>query len=158
QLLVAMPPAGLPRLEEIGVDGAVLLFAMAISLGAGVLFGLIPIFKYGGPQIAATIRQGGRTLSYSRERHRARSTLVVIQMALALVLLIASGLMIRTFASMRGVQPGFTRPEEVQTLTISIPDAQVKDPEQVLRMEDTIRQKIAQVPGVDAAAFATSVP
>lgn len=157
QVLVAMAPAGLPRLNEIGLDGPVLLFAIGVSLVSGVLFGLIPIFKYAGPRIAAGIRHGGRTISDSRERHRARSTLVVVQVALALVLLIASGLMIRTFDAMRHVQPGFTRPEEVQLLTISIPEAQVKDPDQVLRMEDSIRQKIAQIPGVNTVAFAAGV-
>ena len=110
RVLIASAPVGLPRLNEISVDGSVLLFAFAVSLLAGALFGLIPVLKYGGPHIAAAIRHGGRTLSQSRERHRARSTLVVVQVALALVLLIGSGLMIRTFQAMRHVQPGFTRP------------------------------------------------
>ena len=114
--------------------------------------------KYGGPHLATAIRHGGRTLSQSRERHRARSTLVVVQVALALVLLVGSGLMIRTFQAMRRVQPGFLRPEQLQTLTLSIPDAQVKEPEQVTRMEDAIRQKIAQLPGVESAAFASTLP
>jgi putative ABC transport system permease protein len=156
--LVAMAPAGLPRLEEISLDVPVLLFVLAVSLLSGALFGLIPIFKYAGPQIGGAIRHGGRTLSQSRERHRARSILVVVQVALALVLLIGSGLMIRTFQAMRHVRPGFTRPEEVQTLTISIPEAQVREPEQVVRMQDAILQKIAALPGVAAAAFASGVP
>jgi len=134
------------------------LFAIAVSLTAGALFGLIPVLKYCGPHIAGTIRNGGRTLSQSRERHRARSTLVVVQVALALVLLIGSGLMIRTFQAMRHVQPGFTRPEEAQTLTISIPDTQIKDPEKVFRTEQAIQEKIAALPGVTAVSFATRVP
>ena len=141
RLLVAMAPVGLPRLDEISIDPPVLLFTLAISLLAGVLFGLIPVFKYAGPRIATALREGGRTLSQSRERHRARSTLVVVQVALALVLLIGSGLMIRTFQAMRHVQPGFTRPEEVQTLRISIPEAQVNEPEQVMRMQQEIQRE-----------------
>ena len=79
-------------------------------------------------------------------------------MALALVLLIGSGLMIRTFQAMRHVQPGFTRPEEMQTLSISIPSAQIKDPEKVMRTEQAIQDKIAAIPGVTAVSFATRVP
>jgi len=109
---------------------------------AGVLFGLIPVFKYAGPQLATSLRSGGRTASQSRERHRARNTLVVVQVALALVLLIVSGLMIRTFQAMREVQPGFTKPQEIQTLRISIPEAQVKEPERVARMQQDILEKI----------------
>jgi putative ABC transport system permease protein len=133
-----------------------LLFA--VSVVSGGLFGLIPVVKYGGPHLATAIRHGGRTLSQSRERHSARSTLVVVQVALALVLLVGSGLMIRTFQAMRRVQPGFLHPEQLQTLTLSIPDGQVKEPEQVMRMEDAIRQKIAQLPGVESVALASTVP
>jgi putative ABC transport system permease protein len=157
RLLVAMGPASLPRLDEISIDPWVLLFAVAISLIAGVLFGLIPVFKYAGPQMGTALRQGGRTLSQSRERHRARSTLVVLQVALAMVLLIGSGLMIRTFQALRQVQPGFTRPQEVQTLHLDITASQVRDAEQVTRMQQEILRKIAAIPGVSSAAFSTSI-
>jgi putative ABC transport system permease protein len=156
--LVAAAPASLPRLEEISLDPPVLLFALAVSLLSGVLFGLIPVFKYAGPGIAGAIRHGGRTLSQSRERHRARSTLVVVQVALAMVLLIGAGLMIRTFQAMRQVQPGFTRPEEVQTVTISIPPAQVREDEAVIRAQEAILRNIVRIPGVKDAAFASGVP
>ncbi|MGA3236478.1 MAG: ABC transporter permease [Bryobacteraceae bacterium] len=156
-LLVAMGPASLPRLDEISIDPWVLLFALAVSAIAGVLFGLIPVFKYAGPGTGVALRQGGRTLSQSRERHRARSTLVVVQVALAMVLLIGSGLMIRTFEALRRVQPGFTRPQEIQTLHLFIPAAQVKEAEQVVRMQQEILRKIAEIPGVQSSAFATSI-
>ena len=97
-------------------------------------------------------------MSHSRERHRARNTLVVVQVALALVLLIGSGLMIRTFQALRNVQPGFTRPAEVQLLRVSIPEAQVKQPEQVMRMQNAMLDKLAAIPGVASAAFANSAP
>jgi predicted permease len=156
--LVSIAPARLPRLEEISLDPSVLLFALAVSLLSSLAFGLMPVLKYAGPQIADAIRQGGRTLSQSRERHRARSALVVVQVSLALVLLICAGLMIRTFQAMRNVQPGFSRPHQLQTITLSIPQAQVREEERVLRMQDAIRQKIAQVPGVITVAFASGVP
>jgi predicted permease len=150
QLLVALAPAGLPRRDEIQIDLWVLLFALTVSLVSSVLFGLIPVFKHAGPALGTALRQGGRSLSQSRERHRARSVLVVVQVALALVLLIGSGLMIRTFQAMRKVQPGFVRPEEVQTFRISIPRDQVRDPEQVMRMEEEIQKRVAAIPGVRA--------
>jgi predicted permease len=156
--LVAAAPAGLPRLREIGIDGWVLLFNLAISLAAGVFFGLIPVLKYAGPQIASSIRQGARTLSQSRERYRARSVLVVVQVALALVLLVGGGLMIRTFQAMRKVYPGFRNPKEVQSVTISIPGAQVKEPERVVRMQQAILGKIGALPGLTAAGYASAVP
>jgi hypothetical protein len=121
RLLIALAPSNLPRLEQISIDGIVLLFTLAISLLAGLLFGAIPVIKYAGPRLNATLRAGGRTVSASKERHRARNTLVIVQVALALVLLVSSGLMIRTFQALKNVQPGFTQPREVQTLRISIP-------------------------------------
>jgi putative ABC transport system permease protein len=155
--LVAMGPANLPRLEEISIDPWVMLFTVAISLISGLLFGLIPVFKYAGPRSAAALRQGGRTLSHSRERHRARAILVIVQVALALVLLISSGLMIRTFQSMRQVHPGFTHPEQVQALRISIPGALVKEPEEVARIEDQMAKKLAAIPGVKSVGFASGI-
>ena len=156
--LISMAPAGLPRLHEIGIDTPVLLFTLAVSLLAGLLFGCIPVFKYAGARLGTGLREGGRTLSQSRERHRARSTLVIVQVALALVLLISSGLMIRTFQAMTRVQPGFTTPTEVQTLRISIPEAEVKEPEKVIRMQQEILRKIAAIPGVSAAGLTSQVP
>ena len=127
RLLVALAPGNLPRLEDIALDIPVLLFTLVLSVVAGLLFGAIPVFKYAGAQLGTALRGGGRTASASRERHRARNTLVVAQVALALVLLVSSGLMIRTFQALRDVHPGFVRPDEVQTLRLSIPDSQVKD-------------------------------
>ena len=158
RLLTAIAPSNLPRLNEISIDGNVLLFTLAVSLLAGALFGAIPIFKCAGPHLAIALRAGGRAQSQSRERHRVRNALVVVQVGLAMLLLIGSGLMIRTFQTLRNVQPGFTRPEEVQTLRIFIPEAQVKDPVQVLRMQHNILEKIAALPGVSSVAFTSKVP
>ncbi len=158
KLLLALAPANLPRLESISLDAAALLFALAISVFAGLLFGAIPVIKYAGPQLGTALRGGGRTLSQSKERHRARNTLVIVQVALAMVLLIGSGLMIRTFQTLRHVQPGFSRIEEVQTLRISIPESQVKDDAQVARTEQAILDKISAIPGVSAAGLTSMVP
>ncbi|HEY1469722.1 MAG TPA: ABC transporter permease [Candidatus Acidoferrum sp.] len=155
---VAIAPAGIPRIQEIGIDGSVLLFTLVVSALASVLFGSIPVFKYAGSQLSTGIREGGRSLSQSREQHRARSVLVVVQVALALVLLICSGLMIRTFSALTKVNPGFARAAELQTFRISIPETQVKEPEQVVRMEEEILRKVAAVPGVESVAISTRIP
>jgi predicted permease len=158
RLLVAKGPSTLPRLSEIGIDAQVLGFALAISLLSGLLFGLIPVMKYAGPRVAETLRGGGRTLSHGRERQRTRNTLVVVQVGLALVLLVGSGLMIRTFQALRHVQPGFTHPEEVQLLRIFIPEAQVKDSKELMRMQQAMVEKLAAIPGVTSVGFGNGAP
>jgi predicted permease len=158
KILVSIAPASLPRLQDIYIDPRVLLFTLTLSLLAGLLFGLIPVMKYGAPSMAAVLRAGGRTLSQSKERHRVRNTLVVLQVALALVLLISSGLMIRTFVALQRVQPGFTNASQLQTVRLYIPDAQVKEPERVLRMLQEMQQKISVIPGVASASFSNWAP
>ena len=158
RLLIAQGPATLPRLNEIGIDPLVLAFTLVVSLLAGLFFGLIPVIKYAGPRLSLTLRAGGRSMSQGRERHRARNVLVVAQVGLALVLLIGSGLMIRTFQALRSVQPGFSHPEQIQLLRISIPDTQVKEPERVMRMENEMIDKLAAIPGVDSVAMASNAP
>ncbi len=157
-LLVRLAPQYLPRVDSIAVDPTVILFTLILSLGAGLLFGAIPALKCAAPRVTLALRAGGRTFSQSRERHRARHLLVVVQTALAVVLLIGSGLMIRTFQALRSVQPGFRDAAQVQTLLIYIPETQVKEPARVIRMEQEIQEKLAAIPGVVSAAFANSAP
>jgi predicted permease len=157
QLLLALNPAQLPRLEDITIDPSVLAFTLAISLVAGLLFGLIPIVKYANPNLGNALKEGGRGSSDGRERHRARNTLVVAQVALALVLLVASGLMIRTFAAMRDIQPGFSNPEDILTFRVAIPTAIAKDEAQAVSMHEQIVRRIEALPGVASASMTTSV-
>jgi putative ABC transport system permease protein len=158
RLLAFLAPANLPRLDAIAIDPSVALFTFALSVAAGVLLSLIPILKDAGRHVAPALRSGGRSASQSRERHRARNGLVVVQVALALVLLVSSGLMIRSFRALRDVQPGFARPEEVQTLRISIPEKQVKDEEAAARMQQAILDKLVALPGVTSAGMTSSIP
>jgi predicted permease len=158
RILLVMAPAGLPRLNEIGLDGPVLLFTFAISVLTGLLFGSIPVLKFSGTRLGTGLREGGRSLSPSRERHRARNSLVVAQVSLALVLMIASGLMIRSFRAMTRVEPGFSRPAEVQTFRVMIPDAEIPDPGQVIRIEDAVLRNLAAIPGVSSAGISSSIP
>jgi putative ABC transport system permease protein len=157
RLLVALAPGNLPRMDDIGIDLPVLGFTLGLSVVSGLAFGAIPIFKYATAQLATMLRGAGRTASASRERHRTRNVLAVAQIALALVLLVGSGLMIRTFQALRDVHPGFTRANEVQTLRLSIPESQVKDERAVVHMEQAILDKAAALPGVTAVALASTV-
>ena len=106
RLLVALAPGNLPRIDDITLDVPVLLFTAVLSVVAGLLFGAIPVLRYAGLSIGLSLRSGGRTATAGKDRHRARNLLVVAQVALALVLLVSSGLMIRTFQALRDVHPG----------------------------------------------------
>jgi len=157
RLLIQLGPASLPRLDEISIDLPALLFTLAISLAAGLLFGVIPVFKYAGPRLSGALRQGGRNASQGRERHRARSVLVVVQVALALVLLISSGLMIRTLVALKRVPPGFTDPAAILTLRVSIPGAQMPNHDQVIQADREILRRMRSIPGVTSVGLTNSV-
>jgi predicted permease len=157
KLLVAAGPESLPRLGEVGIDGVVIAFTLLISVLAGLLFGALPVFRLKAGDLAAALKEGGRGGSAGKERHRARNTLVVAQMALALVLLTGSGLMIRSFQALRAVDPGFTAPEEVLTFRVVIPTAEIEDPLQVARTYREILDGLEVVPGVAAVALTSSV-
>jgi predicted permease len=160
RVLLAMAPANLPRLREIGIDVPVLLFTFVLALFSSLLIGSIPIFKYAGTRLNAGLREGGRALSESRERHRARNGLVILQVALALVLLICSGLMIRTFRELMHVPPGFAAPETIQTFRLYVPETQVPDSEgqRLVRMQQDMVNNVAAIPGVSAVSLSTSIP
>jgi predicted permease len=155
--LAAIAPAGLPRVEEITIDPAVLLFTAAISLAAGLLFGLIPVLRFARPRLAHALKEGGRLSSAGRARHRARNTLVVIEIALAVVLLVASGLMVRTFQAMQRVDPGFTEPADVLTLRVAVPESLAAGDVEAVRMHEQIAQRIAQVPGVRSVGVTSDI-
>jgi predicted permease len=158
RLLLAIGPANLPRLNEISLDARALAFTLLLSLLSGLLLGLIPALKYSGPRISAALRSAGRTASASRERHRARNLLLVAQVAMALVLLVTAGLMIRTFQALRTVDPGFTHPEQLQTLRIAIPESLIADAQRVVRTQNDIVDKLATIPGVASVGFASEMP
>jgi predicted permease len=160
RVLVAMAPTGLPRIHEIGIDVPVLLFTLAIALFSSLLFGAIPVFKYAGAHLNTGLREGGRALSQSRQQHRVRNILVVVQVALALVLLIGSGLMIRTFRALMHTPPGFVGPDAVQTFRFYIPETEIPDSqaERVVRMEQDILNKLGTLPGVSSVSFSSAIP
>jgi predicted permease len=104
------------------------------------------------------VRSGGRAASAGRKQHRAQNALVVAQVALALVLLITSGLLLRTFQNLRNVQPGFTDAATVQSIRVLVPERDVAEPERVTRVQQTLLDRLATLPGVTSAAFVDQVP
>jgi predicted permease len=158
RLLIAVGPSNLPRLNEISIDARTLAFTLVLSVLSGLLFGLIPALKYAWPRTSSGLQSFGRNITISRERHRARNLLVVGQVAMALVLLMSAGLMIRTFAALRKVDPGFADPQHLQTLRISIPDSLITEPERVTRTQNAILDKLAAIQGVKSVGFISEMP
>jgi predicted permease len=155
-LLRTIAPAELPRVDDLGIDWMVLLFTASVSVLSGALCGALAVVRFGKPKLAA-LKEGGRSGSDGPGRHRTRDALVVGQIALALTLLIVSGLMIRTFIAMRQVDPGFTRPEEVQTFVLAIPASLIGDPEQTARTFEGVAEQLARVPGVTSVGLSSSI-
>lgn len=158
RILAVSDLATLPRIHNVSIDLTVLAFTIAISLAGALAFGLIPALKYGRPRAAGALRSEGRSLSGSKERGQARNTLVIVQVALAVVLLVGSGLMIRTFQALRHVDPGFSGAQQVETFRFSIPETQVKEDERAIRMEETILHRVEAIGGVSAAALTSTRP
>ncbi|HWF08306.1 MAG TPA: ABC transporter permease [Bryobacteraceae bacterium] len=161
-LLRHLEPANLPRLREIRVDLPVVAFAAAVSILAGLIFGLIPAWKYAGSRVTSRLRgalhDGGRAASEGREKRRAQRGLVVVQVALALVMLVTSGLLLRTFEEQRRVRTGFGDPRQAQTFRLTIPGTPISEPERAIRTAHDIVDKLAAIPGVTQAGFASSMP
>jgi putative ABC transport system permease protein len=148
----------LPRLDTISLDARVLAATLAVTVVAGVLLGLAPALRASRGPITQALRAGGRGSSGSRERHRVQNALVVGQVALTLVLLVGSGLMLRTVAALHSVELGFDDPPTLQTTRIGLPPQLVPDPRAVLAQERAMLDAVAAIPGVESAAFASDLP
>ena len=144
---VAAVPRTLPRAEEIGLDGRVLLFTFAVSILAGILFGLVPALKSGSPKIGESLKAGGRSISGYRSRMQA--AFVIGEMAMAFVLLIGAGLMVRTLLELWRVDPGFD-PHHVVTFDIH-PPASLADqsPDRIRAFVRQLRSSMHGIPGAE---------
>lgn len=146
----------IPRLEFVGVNGWVLLFACASALASGLLFGVIPAFAAAGTSLTDALKEGGRTGTASRGR-RARNALVVIEMALALVLLVGAGLLVRSFTTLMRVDPGFD-PSRTMTMKVTLPSASYQKSGQSIAFFDRLFARLDTLPGVEAAGGVSFVP
>jgi putative ABC transport system permease protein len=152
-----LTPADVPHASEVTADWRVLAFAFALSLVTGLLFGWLPalrITKAGG---ADDLADGSRGGSAGRSHQRLRSTLVVAEVALSLVLLTGAGLLLRSLGHLATVDPGF-RPDNVLTALIPLPDSKYREASQILPFVDRLLTGVAAVPGVQSVSLGTSLP
>jgi predicted permease len=154
RLLVAIAPGGLPRLHEITLGSAVVAFALLCALATSLLFGTMAIV---GRRVTPRV-ENARGATPAREQLRGHRVLVVGQIAMALVLLVASGLMVRTLLAIQGVKPGFTRPDQIQMVRISLPQVLAREPERVIQLQKDMVDTLAAIPGVAVVGFASALP
>ena len=149
-LLVALKPENLPRLQEVGVDARVLGFTFGISLLTGIIFGLLPAWAASRGGVSEALKEGGRSATAGGARQRLRSTFVVFELAVALVLLVGSGLLIKTIWKLRSVEPGFN-PTHLLTMRIELPEVRYKEVDKQTRFRNQTLDAVNSLPGVKAA-------
>lgn len=157
RLLVRFGPRELPRLDEISIDAAVLLFGLAVSVVAGFLFGLLPALRASVVAAAGHMTVGARGATVGRERQLARRGLVVVQIALALTLLAGSGLAVRSFQRLAAIDPGFD-PVDVLTFGLALPARDYESPAARLNFHRQVVDRLGALPGAVEASAASTVP
>jgi putative ABC transport system permease protein len=155
-LLLAISPANLPRVDAISLDGRVLGFTFVISLLTGIVFGLAPALQVSKPDLNDALKEGGRASSVGFRHNRFRSLLVVTEVTLSLVLLIGAGLMIRSFVRLLNVDPGLNA-RNVLTLDIGLPRAKYTGPQEVAFFQQVV-QRMQALPGVQSAGAVYPLP
>lgn len=153
--MLALVPGELPRSHEIGLNAPVLLFAFGIAVAVGILFGLAPALKNSRADLQTALKEGGRTASGGRQR--VQSTLVIVQMALTLVLLVGAGLLLRTIHKLGEVKAGFDV-ERLISFQVGVSRSLTKTPASTRAAYDQLIERIREVPGVQAADFTSAVP
>jgi putative ABC transport system permease protein len=156
KLFVASRPVTIPRIDLIAVDGRVVVFAAVLSILTGLVFGLVPALRASTPDLLSSLKQAGRGGGLAPSR-RFRSALVVIQVAMALVLLVGAGLMIRSFARLMAIEPGFD-PDGVITMRLTLPAAKYRDLDQWTAFHDDLVSRVSSISGVTAAGINSAVP
>ena len=155
-LLLALHPAGLPRLNEIHIDHTVLGFSLGLSLLTALLFGLLPAIQGTHLNLSDTLKESGRSTSAARSQ-TARGMFVVAEFALSLVLLIGAGLLIRSFVALQRVRPGFDS-GNVVTFRLTIPEARYPKNEDINRFSRDLERKLIALPGVESVGSASQLP
>ncbi len=156
QVVVALRPANLPRIDETSLDTTVLMFTAAISVGTGVLFGLLPAWQLSKPDITGILKDGGRGTA-GGTRQLARGALVVLQLASSVVLALAAGLLIRSLIELNRIDLGFNT-SHVLTAQVQVPAASYPQPADVVRFHRDVTDRVAQIPGVRAAGSVRVLP
>ena len=158
RLSTSFAPADIPRIAEVGVDLRVLAFTAAISLGAALIFGLLPVLRYGASDLAGQLRDGGGpAVTDGRGRRYVRNGLVIAQVALALILLAGSGLMFRSFVALRSVDPGFDA-EGVMTVRLAVPPAEIPGALETADFFRLLRERLQAQTNVISVGLGAGVP
>jgi predicted permease len=157
-VLKTMGVAQLPRLEEVTLSPTVLLFTLCVSLCTGAFFGLFPILRHRRKAVVDALKQGGHTGMSGGERHRTQNSLAVTQLALALVLLVASGLMLRSFQSIWATDPGFQNPEGVLAFRVRIPPQEIQSGAEMAKAHELIARRLGELPGASSVGLGQSIP
>ena len=155
--LVSAGPAELPRLAEVRIDGAVVLFTLAVTALVAFACSAIPALRFGRSELASTLREGGRGGTEGRARHRVRGALVAAQIALALVVLAGSGLLLRSFQRLNAVRPGWN-PDHLATFWLSLPQPRYPRDSAVVRFYALLTRRVAELPGVRAVGVSSNLP
>lgn len=154
---VALGPADVPRLKDVGLDGRVLVFSLLISLLTGVIFGLAPALQASRSNLNETLREGDRGSTKGGSANRMRNLLVIIEVALSMVLLIGAGLTIKSFSRLQDVDPGFD-PRNVLTMRFSLPNTTYPKLEQQEQFYRRLVERLATLPGVQSVGAVTFAP
>jgi len=157
RVLVSVGPAEIPRLSEVSVDFATIVFAVVVSVLVAALCSVIPALRLGRLRLSNALREGGRSGTAGRVQQRVRSTLVAAQIALALVALAGSGLLLRTFFQLNAVRPGFS-PERVSTQWVSLPRMRYPNDTAVVQFYARLLDRVRALPGVQTAAITSRLP
>ncbi len=155
--LLAFAPESLPRVHDVAIDGRVLGFACLLALGTGVGFGLVPAFQASRVNLSESLKDGGRANSAGGRRRRLRSILVVAEVAVAMVLLVGSGLLIRSFVLLQKVDPGF-RPDGAIGVSFVLPDAKYGNAADRTTFVDQVSGRIAMLHGVESVGATSILP
>ena len=155
-LLTRLEPAGIPRLDNVRVDGAVIVFTFVTGLLTGVLFGLVPAFS-ATRGLADTLKESGRGAVGARGGHRIRAVLVVVELALAVMLLAGAGLLLRSFAKLQAVDPGF-KIDPALTFDLTLPDTRYKEDERRVAFFDQLLSRLRALPGARDASAVMGLP
>jgi putative ABC transport system permease protein len=157
RVLVALSPAGIPRVETIGLDARVLWFMLAVSLLTGIAFGLFPALQASRVSLNDSLKEGGRGSTESIGRNRMRSLLVASEFALALILLIGAGLMIRSLIALQAIDPGFS-PHHLLTMVVQTAGSKAGEPANRTTFFGQLLERVRALPGVQSASFINHLP
>ena len=157
EALIKTVPQNIPRIANIQLDAAVLIFTLIVSLVTGVVFGLVPAWQASHVDLNSSLKSGSRTGSAGEGKGRVRNALIIVEVALALVLLISAGLLIQSFARLGSVQPGL-RTERLLTARIGLPDIAYPKNENVIAFFDQFLPRVRAIPGVESASAILPLP